>query len=129
MGDRFIYFWGNFSNLYKLTKKYDIENIISLDPLVNETENEHGIQPEGNSEYDIHAPIINDDANDANDEVAVDIRLDDILHHRSENDMGVMQNESEEMLQDEWLDNLRSTGDFQEFLSELDYRRNFQEEC
>jgi tetratricopeptide (TPR) repeat protein len=35
----------------------------------------------------------------------------------------------DEMLQDDWLDNLRSTGDFQEFLSELDYRRNFQEEC
>ncbi len=35
----------------------------------------------------------------------------------------------DEMLQDEWLDNLRSTGDFQEFLSELDHRRNFQEEC
>jgi tetratricopeptide (TPR) repeat protein len=33
----------------------------------------------------------------------------------------------DEMLQDEWLDNLRSTGDFQEFLSELDHRRNFQE--
>ncbi len=35
----------------------------------------------------------------------------------------------DEMLQDDWLDNLRSTGDFQEFLTELDYRRNFQEEC
>ena len=36
---------------------------------------------------------------------------------------------TDEMLQDEWLDNLRSTGDFQEFLSQLDHRRNFQEEC
>jgi tetratricopeptide (TPR) repeat protein len=35
----------------------------------------------------------------------------------------------DEMLQDDWLDNLRSTGDFQEFLSELDHRRNFQKEC
>jgi len=35
----------------------------------------------------------------------------------------------DEMLQDEWLDNLRSTGDFQEFLSALDHRRNYQEEC
>lgn len=35
----------------------------------------------------------------------------------------------DEMLQDEWLDNLRSTGDFQEFLTQLDHRRNFQEEC
>jgi hypothetical protein len=35
----------------------------------------------------------------------------------------------DEMLHDEWLDNLRSTGDFQEFLSELDHGRNFQEEC
>lgn len=35
----------------------------------------------------------------------------------------------DEMLQDDWLDNLRSTGDFQEFLSELDHRQNFQEEC
>jgi tetratricopeptide (TPR) repeat protein len=35
----------------------------------------------------------------------------------------------DEMLHDEWLDNLRSTGDFQEFLSQLDHGRNFQEEC
>jgi tetratricopeptide (TPR) repeat protein len=35
----------------------------------------------------------------------------------------------DEMLQDEWLDNLRSTGDFQQFLSSLDQRTNFQEEC
>lgn len=35
----------------------------------------------------------------------------------------------DELLQDEWLDNLRSTGDFQEFLAKLDHRRNFQEEC
>lgn len=35
----------------------------------------------------------------------------------------------DEMIQDDWLDNLRSTGGFQEFLSELDHRRNFQEEC
>ncbi len=34
----------------------------------------------------------------------------------------------DELLQDDWLDNLRSTGEFQEFLSELDHRRNFQEE-
>lgn len=34
----------------------------------------------------------------------------------------------DEMLQDEWLDNLRSTADFQEFLTQLDHRRNFQEE-
>jgi tetratricopeptide (TPR) repeat protein len=33
----------------------------------------------------------------------------------------------DELLQDEWLDNLRSTGGFQEFLTELDHRRNFQE--
>lgn len=35
----------------------------------------------------------------------------------------------DEMLQDDWLDNLRSTGNFQEFLSELEHPRNFQEEC
>jgi tetratricopeptide (TPR) repeat protein len=35
----------------------------------------------------------------------------------------------DEMLQDEWLENLRSTGNFQEFLTQLDYRRNFQQEC
>jgi tetratricopeptide (TPR) repeat protein len=36
---------------------------------------------------------------------------------------------TDEILQDEWLDNLRSTADFQEFLTQLDHRRNFQEEC
>jgi tetratricopeptide (TPR) repeat protein len=34
----------------------------------------------------------------------------------------------DELLQDDWLDNLRSTGEFQEFLSQLEHRRNFQEE-
>ncbi|MBS0604038.1 MAG: hypothetical protein JSS60_03260 [Verrucomicrobia bacterium] len=36
---------------------------------------------------------------------------------------------TDEMLQDEWLDNIRSTADFQGFLAQLDHRRNFQEEC
>lgn len=35
----------------------------------------------------------------------------------------------DEMLQDEWLDNLRSTEEFQEFLTHLDHRSNYQEEC
>ena len=35
----------------------------------------------------------------------------------------------DELLQDEWLDNLRSTADFQGFLTQLDQRSNFQEEC
>jgi tetratricopeptide (TPR) repeat protein len=35
----------------------------------------------------------------------------------------------EEMLQDEWLDNIRSSEDFQGFLSQLDQQSNFQEEC
>lgn len=35
----------------------------------------------------------------------------------------------EEILQDEWLDNLRSTEEFQEFVAQLNQRSNFQEEC
>jgi tetratricopeptide (TPR) repeat protein len=35
----------------------------------------------------------------------------------------------DEILQDEWLDNIRSTGEFQGFLSQLDQRSNFQGEC
>ncbi|GBC05914.1 hypothetical protein RclHR1_00650033 [Rhizophagus clarus] len=69
-------------------KKYDIENIISLDPLVNEAENEDNIQPEDNLEYDIHVPIINKN----------DLEIDD---ESSENNMKVIQNESEEISQDE----------------------------
>ncbi|MBS0653779.1 MAG: hypothetical protein JSR39_09705 [Verrucomicrobia bacterium] len=34
----------------------------------------------------------------------------------------------DEILQDEWLDGLRCTGDFREFLSHLEHRTNFQEE-
>lgn len=34
----------------------------------------------------------------------------------------------DEMLQDEWLDNIRSTGHFQDFLAQIEYRRNLQEE-
>ena len=34
----------------------------------------------------------------------------------------------DEMLQDEWLDNLRSMGDFQEFVTQLAHRRSLQEE-
>lgn len=76
-------------------KKYDIENIISLDPLVNEAENEHNIQPEDNSDYDIHVPIINNDTNDLEN---IEVRLDD---ESSENNMKVIQNESEEISQDD----------------------------
>ncbi len=36
---------------------------------------------------------------------------------------------SDEILQDEWLDNLRSTSEFQEFILQLDHKRNFQKEC
>ncbi len=35
----------------------------------------------------------------------------------------------DEMLQDEWLDNLRSTAEFQEFLTQLERRSNFRKEC
>ena len=35
----------------------------------------------------------------------------------------------DELLQDDWLDNVRSTAEFQEFLTKLEKRRNFQEEC
>lgn len=35
----------------------------------------------------------------------------------------------DELLQDDWLDNVRSTGDFQEFLSQLERRSNYHEEC
>ncbi len=35
----------------------------------------------------------------------------------------------DELLQDEWLDNLRATGEFIEFLAQLEQRRNLQEEC
>ncbi len=35
----------------------------------------------------------------------------------------------DELLQEAWLDNVRSTGDFQEFFSQLDQRSNYQEEC
>lgn len=75
-------------------KKYDIENIVSLDPLVNETENEHSIQPEDNSGYDIHVPIINNDTNDLENESTVEVTLDD---KSPENDMIVIQNESEKV--------------------------------
>jgi hypothetical protein len=80
-------------------KKYDIENIISLDPLVSEVENE-SIQPEDNSKYDIHDPTINNDANDLESEATVEVRLDD---KSFENDIIVIQNESEEIPQDETI--------------------------
>ena len=35
----------------------------------------------------------------------------------------------EELLEDEWLDNLRETGDFREFIFQLEHRPNLQEEC
>lgn len=35
----------------------------------------------------------------------------------------------DELLQDQWLDNLRSTGEFQEFLTKLEKKSNFHEEC
>lgn len=35
----------------------------------------------------------------------------------------------EEVLQDEWLEDLRSTEAFQAFLTQLEHRRNYQEEC
>lgn len=79
-------------------KKYDIENIVSLDPIVNETENEHSIQPEDNSGYDIHVPIINNGTNDLVNESTVEVRLDD---KSPENDMIVIHNESEKIPQDE----------------------------
>lgn len=34
----------------------------------------------------------------------------------------------DEIHQDEWIDNLRATPDFQEFISELEHRKNFQQE-
>lgn len=36
---------------------------------------------------------------------------------------------TEELLNDDWLDNLRSTVYFQEFLTQLERKRNLQEEC
>ena len=35
----------------------------------------------------------------------------------------------DELLEDEWLDNLRETGDFREFIFQLEHRPNLQEEC
>ncbi len=36
---------------------------------------------------------------------------------------------TDEILQDEWLDTIRSTSNFHEFLTHLDHKRNIQEEC
>ncbi len=35
----------------------------------------------------------------------------------------------DEVLQDEWLDNIRSTGEFQEFLAKIEERSNYREDC
>lgn len=34
----------------------------------------------------------------------------------------------DELLHDEWLENIRSSGDFQDFLTQLEHRRNYQQE-
>ncbi|RIA89817.1 hypothetical protein C1645_183473 [Glomus cerebriforme] len=72
------------------SKKYDIENIISLDPLINES-----IQPENSSKHDIHVPIINYD-------IENEATVDDVeLYHELENNIGIIQDESEEVSQEE----------------------------